>query len=109
RWSRPLPPTAEGGSRTGCTSWRAKRRSGGRSLTSGPSNRFRRGRAEGCQGPLGFCRIAEGLLRAFTFEPARPIKPGASIGQSLQALRLLDPGDERVLDAALDAILKGRD
>jgi hypothetical protein len=50
---------------------------------------------------------AEGLLRAFTFETGRPIKYGASIGQSLQTLRLLDPGDERVLNAALDGLQKG--
>ena len=52
---------------------------------------------------------AEGLLRAFTFETGKPIKHGASIGQALQTLRLLDPGDERLLDAALDAIRKGGD
>jgi hypothetical protein len=50
---------------------------------------------------------AEGLLRAFTFETGRPIRYGASIGQSLQTLRLLDPADERVLAAALDVIRKG--
>lgn len=50
---------------------------------------------------------AEALLRAFAFETARPIKYGASIGKSLQSLRLLDPGDECVLNAALDVILKG--
>jgi hypothetical protein len=52
---------------------------------------------------------AEGLLRAFTFETGRPIKYGAHIGQSLQTLRLIDPGDDRLLDAALDAIVKGED
>jgi hypothetical protein len=56
---------------------------------------------------LGWRFPADGLLRAFTFETARPIKYGASLGQSLQTLRLLDPGDERVLHAALDAVLKG--
>ena len=50
---------------------------------------------------------AEGLLRAFTFETGRPIRYGASIGQSLQTLRLLDPGDERLLNAALDALQRG--
>ncbi len=50
---------------------------------------------------------AEGLLRAFTFETGRAIKYGASIGQSLQSLRLLDSSDERVLDAALGTIQKG--
>jgi hypothetical protein len=52
---------------------------------------------------------AEGLLRAFTFETGRPIKYGAQIGQSLQTLRLLDPCDERLLDAALAAIQKAGD
>jgi hypothetical protein len=52
---------------------------------------------------------AEGWLRAFTFETGRPIRYGASIGQSLQTLRLLDPDDERVLDAALDVNRKGGD
>jgi hypothetical protein len=52
---------------------------------------------------------AEGLLRAFTFETGKPIKYGASIGQALQTLRLLDPGDERLLEAVLDAIQKGGD
>jgi hypothetical protein len=50
---------------------------------------------------------AEALLRAFTFETGRPIRYGASIGQSLQTLRLLDAGDERLLNAALDALGKG--
>jgi hypothetical protein len=50
---------------------------------------------------------AEGLLRAFTFETGRPIKYGARIGQSLQTLRLLDAGDEQVLNAALGALQKG--
>jgi hypothetical protein len=49
---------------------------------------------------------AEALLRAFTFETGRPIKYGASIGQSLQTLRLLDPADERILDAALADLAK---
>jgi hypothetical protein len=51
---------------------------------------------------------AEGLLRAFTFETAKPIKYGAHIGQSLQTLRLLDPADERLLDDALDVLRKGQ-
>jgi hypothetical protein len=58
---------------------------------------------------LGWRFPAEGLLRAFTFETARPIQYGASIGQALQTLRLLDADDERVLDAALQAIAKGSD
>jgi hypothetical protein len=49
---------------------------------------------------------AEGLLRALTFETGRPIKYGASIGQALQTLRLLDQADERILDTALAALLE---
>jgi hypothetical protein len=56
---------------------------------------------------LGRRYPAEGLLRAFTFETGRPIKYGASIGQALQTLRMLDPGDERVLEAALDGLEQG--
>jgi len=41
------------------------------------------------------------------FETGRPIQYEASIGQSLQTLRPLDPGDERVLNAALDALQNG--
>jgi len=48
---------------------------------------------------------AEALLRAFAFETDRPIKYGATIGQSLQTLRLLCEGDQRVLDAVLGRIL----
>jgi hypothetical protein len=50
---------------------------------------------------------AEGLLRALTFETGRPIKYGASIGQSLQTLRLLDPADEGLLESALADIRQG--
>jgi hypothetical protein len=50
---------------------------------------------------------AEGLLRAFLFETGKPIKYGASIGQSLQTLRFLGAGDEGVRNAALDALQKG--
>jgi hypothetical protein len=47
---------------------------------------------------------AEGLLRALAFENAKPIKVGASLGQSLQAIRFLTAQDERVLDAAAGRI-----
>jgi hypothetical protein len=56
---------------------------------------------------LGRSFPADGLLRAFTFETGQPIKYGSSIGQSLQTLRLLDPADERILDAGLGDIGKG--
>jgi len=42
---------------------------------------------------------AEGLLRALMFETGRPIRYGASIGQALRTLRLLDAIDEHMLDA----------
>jgi hypothetical protein len=48
---------------------------------------------------------ADGLLRALEFDPSKPIKYGASIGQSLQTLRLLTPGDELILEKQLDRIL----
>src|SRR4051794_13330319 len=47
---------------------------------------------------------AEGLLRAFVFETGRPIKYGASLGQSLQTLRLLSAGDEAVLNAVAEGV-----
>lgn len=50
---------------------------------------------------------AEGLLRAFEFDSRKPIKFGASIGQSLQTIRMLAPSDERVLEAALHRIMDG--
>ncbi len=52
---------------------------------------------------------AEPLLRAFQFDPGRPIKYGASIGQALQTLRLLEEADERILDAALGRLASGKD
>jgi hypothetical protein len=58
---------------------------------------------------LGRTFPAEGLLRVFMFESGRPIKYGSSIGQSLQTLRMLDPGDERLFDSAVDVIRKGGD
>lgn len=50
---------------------------------------------------------ADGLLRALQFDSGKPIKFGASIGQSLQTIRLLSVSDERVLDAALSRIDAG--
>jgi hypothetical protein len=52
---------------------------------------------------------AEPLLRAFQFDPGKPIKYGASIGQALQTLRLLEAADERILDAALGRLASGKD
>jgi hypothetical protein len=56
---------------------------------------------------LGLRFQAEGLLRAFEFETGVPIKHGASIGQSLQTLRILSADDEQVLDAALRCVIAG--
>ena len=44
---------------------------------------------------------AEGLLRAFEFESGRPIKFGASLGQSIQTIRFLTRVDESILEDAL--------
>ncbi len=52
---------------------------------------------------------AEGLLRALQFDPGKPIRHGASIGQALQTLRLLSPADEQILEAGLGPILSGAD
>jgi len=48
---------------------------------------------------------ADGLLRAFRFESDKPIRFGASLGQSIQTIRFLSPTDEQVLQAALWRIL----
>jgi hypothetical protein len=50
---------------------------------------------------LGLRFPAEGLLRAFEFATGRQIKHGASIGQSLQTLRILSPEDTAVLSETL--------
>jgi hypothetical protein len=52
---------------------------------------------------------AEGLLRAFQFDPSKAIKHGASIGQALQTLRFLEASDERILDAALSRLALGNE
>jgi hypothetical protein len=48
---------------------------------------------------------AEGLLRALQFDTRRPIQFGASIGQSLQTLRVLDPTDVLLLNNILARLL----
>ncbi len=50
---------------------------------------------------LGKTFPADGLLRAFSFETGKPIKFGASIGQSLQSIRILTSADERVMQTTL--------
>ena len=51
---------------------------------------------------------AEGILRALQFEGKKPIKHGASIGQSIQAIRLLTSTDKQLLDFALSRLLTGQ-
>jgi hypothetical protein len=51
---------------------------------------------------------AEGFLRAFQFESGRPIRHGASIGQSLQTIRFLDRCDKLLLDTCLGRIHSDR-
>lgn len=58
---------------------------------------------------LGTGFPAEGLLRAFDFVTGRPVKQGASIGQSLQTLRFLTDEDAEVLSAALKRTMAGQD
>ena len=48
---------------------------------------------------------ADGLLRALQFDTHRPIRYGASIGQSLQTLRVLDPTDVLLLNNVLTRLL----
>ena len=58
---------------------------------------------------LGKRMPAEGLLRAFDFESKKPIKFGASLGQSLQAIRFLAGVDELVINAALKRTVDGEE
>jgi hypothetical protein len=57
---------------------------------------------------LGRSFPAEGILRALEFETNRPIKYGASLGQSLQSLRILKDADEAILEDALAQSLEGK-
>ncbi len=54
---------------------------------------------------LGLRFPAEGLLRALEFETGRPVEHGASLGQSLQTMRLLSSTDEQALSAAFDRVV----
>src|SRR5207248_965565 len=51
---------------------------------------------------------SEGILRALQYESKKPIKHSASIGQSIQAVRLLTPTDKAILDFALSRVLSGQ-
>lgn len=53
---------------------------------------------------LGTRFPAEGLLRAFQFDSLKPIRHGASIGHSLQTLRILSSEDEQVLTKQLQRL-----
>jgi hypothetical protein len=52
---------------------------------------------------------AEGLLRAFQFDSDKLVKFGASLGQSIQTIRLITPTDEKILNAVLQRILAGKE
>lgn len=50
---------------------------------------------------------ADGLLRSLAYETGKPIKHGASIGQSIQAIRFLDRADTILLNYCLNRVLTG--
>ena len=50
---------------------------------------------------------AEVLLRSLAYESGKPIKYGASVGQSIQAIRLVSKTDEIVLNYCLNRVLTG--
>jgi hypothetical protein len=56
---------------------------------------------------LGTKFPAEGLLRSLQFERKKPIRHGASIGQSLQSIRLLDVSDSGLLESQLSRVAGG--
>jgi hypothetical protein len=51
----------------------------------------------------------EGLLRAFRFEPEKPIQHGASLGQSIQAIRFLSQEDDVILSRCLSKLVAGEE
>ncbi len=57
---------------------------------------------------LGKAFPAEGLLRALSFETGKPIKFGASLGQSVQTMRILAQEDERLLRTTLSRLDRNR-
>ncbi len=50
---------------------------------------------------------AEVLLRSLSYETGKPIKHGASVGQSIQTIRLLDKADTILLNYCLNRVLAG--
>jgi hypothetical protein len=44
---------------------------------------------------------AEGVLRAMTFDPAKPVRHGSSLGQSLQSVRMVSSIDEELLESVV--------
>jgi len=58
---------------------------------------------------LGRAFPAEGILRVIHFESGKAIKLGASLGQSIQAIRFLTSADAKILNVALNRILSGAD
>ncbi len=51
---------------------------------------------------------AEGLLRVFTFSTNKPVRYGASLGQSVQRIRMLSDADENILNHALASLTSGQ-
>ncbi len=60
-------------------------------------------------GSYDLCRRfpAEGLLRSLAYETGKPIKHGASIGQSIQSIRFADRADTILLNYCLNRVLAG--
>ena len=50
---------------------------------------------------------AEGLLRSLSYETGKPIRHGASIGQSIQSIRFVSRADTILLNYCLNRVLKG--
>lgn len=50
---------------------------------------------------------AEGLLRSLAYETGKPIKHGASVGQSIQAIRFVNQADTILLNYCLNRVLIG--
>lgn len=51
----------------------------------------------------------EVLLRSLAFESGRPIQHGASVGQSIQSIRIISPTDEILLNYCLNRVLAGQE
>jgi len=56
---------------------------------------------------LGRKFAAEGLLRSLSYETGKPIKHGASLGQSIQSIRFANSADVILLNYCLNRVLTG--